>query len=341
MLWRRLLALASAVLLVVGAAWLRAQLFPDETGGLGVDAPRVVCVAELDEACGRLDVPAASVVIEDAAATVAGLAEPRPGIDVWVTVAPWPELAADAREAAGRPALPSATGEVLARSPVLLAARADRLEALEPACDGGAATWRCVGDHAGDPWTDVGGQAAWGRVKVGLDQPSTSAVGLLTLAAATTSWADGAPLDAQLLGDPATFAWLSELAEDSESGGGQSPLERMLLTGGAEYEFTGALESAARPLLRRAPAGGDAITLRRPAPIVTADVVVVGYGAVDAEAVDAFARRIRPALAAGGWRTADDRASEPAAGALPAESGLPSAGVLEELRRTWVEVSGG
>jgi hypothetical protein len=341
MVWRRLLALVSAVLLVVGAVWLRAWLFPDEAGGLGVDAPRIVCVAELDEACGQLDLPAASIRIEDAAATVADLAQADPDIDVWVTVQPWPELAADARAAAGRPPLPSVTSDVVARSPVVLAARSDRLRVLEPACDGGTVTWSCVGDHAGDAWADLGGQAAWGRVEVALDQPATSVTGLLTLAAAATSWADGAPLDDRVLADPAFFAWLSELAEDSDSGGGQSPLERMLVTGGAEHEFTGTLDSFARPLLRRAPAGAEGVALRRPDPVVTADVVVVGYGDVDAAAVAAFADLLRPALTASGWQPATDGATEPAGGALPADDGLPSAGVLEQLRRTWVEVSGG
>lgn len=343
MLWRRLLALVCAVLLVAGAAHLRARLFPDAAGGLGVDAPRIVCVTELAEACGQLDLPAASIVDADAASTVARLADPDPGIDVWVTVAPWPELAADGRAAAGRAALPSTTSAVQARSPLLLAGLADRLAALEPTCEGGAVSWRCVGDHVDDPWAEVGGEAAWGRVRVGLDPPSTSVVGLLTLAAATTSWADGAPLDDRLLGDPATFAWLSDLAQGSEVGGGVGALERMLVFQGTEYAFTGALEATARPLLRRSQAGSPSVTARRGDPVVTADVVVVGYGDVDADGVAAFARQVRPALRGTGWRVAgsDVAASEPAGGALPADDGLPSAGVLEELRRTWVEVSGG
>lgn len=342
MLLRRVLALLVAVGLVVGAVQVRTRLFGPGTADpvAGADV-RLVCLRELADVCTDLAPGDRPPQIEDAATTVARFTQRDPGVDVWLTISPWPEMAANARARAQLPELTAATGDVLARSPVLLAARRDRSAVLEADCPDGEITWRCVGDHADDPWQDLGGQSGWGRVKVGLDQPAERAQGLLTLAQITADWFDGGQLTSQSLGSPEYFAWLSDLGAAVDPAGGQSPLERMLLTGGADYEFTGALESVAVPLLRSAPQRAEGLTLRRLAPEVTADVVAVGYGDVDAAAVDELGARLAAPLRDAGWRVEGGPAPSEAGGAaLPASDGLSSAAVLEVLRQNWIEVAG-
>ncbi len=341
MLLRRLLAVLVAVGLVLAAALIRERLFSGDTGTATAEQVRVVCVEELASVCDTLRTQDSVDAIEDAATTVERFALPDPGVDVWITFDPWPELAAAARARQGLPELDSMSSDVLARSPVLLAARADRLAALEPACPGGELTWRCIGDRAGAPWEDIGGQAAWGDVKVSFNRPAVTAEGLLTLAQVTSGYFDGS-FTSRSLEAPDYFAWLSDLAGEVGGTGGQAPLERMLLTGGADVEFTGVLEGTALPLLRSAPQRGEQIELRALDPGVTADVRVIGYGEAGQRAVADVAERLTAPLADAGWRTADGPApSELEDAAVPDDNGLPSSAALEGLRQTWIEVARG
>jgi hypothetical protein len=340
MLLRRLLALAFAVGLVVGAWQLRARVFD---GGAADAAPanlRVACVRELAQVCEALEVPTPPLV-EEAAATVARFGDPQPPFDVWLTIDPWPTLAANTRARAGQGELPQQASAVLARSPVVLAAHADRVAPMQEAC-GGTLTWRCLAERADEPWADLGGESTWGRVKVGLDRPDERVGGLLALTQATASYFDGAPFNTQSLRSPDYFAWLSDLAAAAvTTSTGQSPMERMLLTGSAEYEFVGVLESGAVSLLRQAPGRAGQIEIQRLEPVVTADVVAVGYGPGAADAVAGVAEQVAEPLAAAGWRVPDAAPpSEVESAALPGDNGLPSPAVLEALQQTWVEVTG-
>src|SRR5690606_32462268 len=116
--------------------------------------------------------------------------------------------------------------------------------------------------------------------------------------------------------------------------------ERMLLTGAAEYEFTGVLESVAVPLLQRAGSRADQIVLRRAEPVITADVVVVGYGPGAQRAVETVAEQVTGPLTESGWRVpgADPLPQLEGAG-LPTGSGLPSAATIEALQQTWQDVA--
>jgi hypothetical protein len=337
---RRLLALVLAVGLVVGAWQVRERVLD---GAAAPDAApddlRVACVRELAQVCEALDAQTPPLV-EEAATTVARFADREPPFDVWLTIDPWPTLAANTRERAGHGALPQHVSAVLARTPVALAAAADRVAPMREAC-GGTVTWRCLAERADTPWVDLGGESTWGRVKVGLDRPGERAGGLLALAQATASYFDGAPFNTQSLGSPDYFAWLSDLA-----GGvvttttGQGPLERMLLTGSSEYEFVAVLESSAVSLLRQAPGRAEGIELQRSEPAVTADVVAVGYGDGAEEATARIAEQVAGPLTDAGWRVpaaAPPPEAEPAE--LPTDNGLASPAVLEALQQTWLEVA--
>ncbi|HSK96374.1 MAG TPA: hypothetical protein VK891_07150 [Euzebyales bacterium] len=342
MLLRRLLALTLAVGLVLGAMQVRERFFGEAgAGALTPSAPddlRVACAIELTAVCAELDL-ATPALVEEAGATVERFGAGELPFDVWLTLDPWPQLAADARTRSGQGELAEARSDVLARSPVVIAALRGRVEVMNDAC-GGAVSWSCLAEHAGTPYADIGGEAAWGRVRVGLDHPAERAGGLLALAQATGSFFEGAAYDTRTLAAADFFAWLSELAAAADSDTQQSPFERMLLTGGADYQFAGVLESVAAPLLARAPGRADDIAVLRPEPVVTADVVAVGYGEQAQAAVDQLAERVAGPLAAQGWRVAGaEMPSELEAVALPDGNGLPSAATLETLRQTWDEVT--
>ena len=341
MLVRRLLAVLVAVGLVFAAVQVRARLFPEASMPAAAADPRVVCVRELAPVCDAItsDTPP---VVEDAATTVERFAEGDPGVDVWLTLVPWPELAAAGRAQGGLPEVAATSSPVLARSPAVVVARRDRLRALEPTCDDGRLTWRCVADAAGTSWADLDGDPTWGRVKVGLDRPERSAEGLLSLSQATSDFFDGEEWTSRSLGSTDYFSWLSELGAAVEQAAGQTPLERMLLTGGAEYEFAGALEATAVPLLRSAPQRAGQLAVRGVGQVVTADVVVVGYGQAGSPAVEAVAAQVEGALADAGWRAgATQPPSESPVPALPDDNGLPSPAALEALRQLWIEVARG
>lgn len=341
MLVRRLIAVLVAVGLVFAATQVRGRLFPEAGTPVAADDLRVVCARELAPACDALTLTTPPVV-EDVATTVDRFAERDPGVDVWLTLTPWPELAAAGRARQGLPDVAATSSPVLGRSPLVVVARQDRLRALEPTCDGGSLTWRCIGDAAGRTWTELGGDPAWGRVKIGLDRPERSAEGLLTLAQATSDYFDGQTWTSRSLGATDYFSWLSGLGAAVEQPTGQTPLERMLLTGGADFEITGALEATAVPLLRSASQRAAALAVRPGGPVVTADVVVVGYGEAGTPAVDAVAAQASDALADTGWRIGGaPPPSETPVPALPDENGLPSAAALEALRQLWIEVARG
>ncbi|HSJ44030.1 MAG TPA: hypothetical protein VK923_05025 [Euzebyales bacterium] len=341
MLVRRLLAVLIAVGLVLAAAAARSRLVGEDAPPVADDDLRVVCVRELAPVCDAVTT-ATPPVVEDAETTAERFAERDPGVDVWLTLAPWPDLAAARRAQGGLPEVAAASSPVLARSPALVVARRDRLRALEPTCDGGGLTWRCLGDAAGRPWADFGGDQAWGRVKVGLDHPERSAEGLLALSQATSDFFDDQEWTSRSLSSTDYFSWLSGLGAAVEQTAGQTPLERMLLTGGADYEFAGALEATAIPLLRSAPQRAAQLMVHAVDPVVTADVVVVGYGEAGTPTVDAVAAQIEGALADAGWRFGGaPPPSESRIPALPGDNGLPSAAALEALRQLWIEVARG
>ena len=341
MLVRRLLAVLVAVGLVLAAVEARSRLVGQDGPPVADGDLRVVCVRELAPVCDAVTT-ATPPVVEDAATTVERFAERDPRVDVWLTLAPWPELAAAGRARGGLPEVAATGSPVLARSPALVVARRDRLRALEPTCDGGGLSWRCVGDAAGRAWADLDGDPAWGRVKVGLDRPERSAEGLLSLSQATSDFFDGQEWTSRSLSSTDYFTWLSGLGAAVEQTAGQTPLERMLLTGGADYEIAGALEATAVPLLRSAPQRAAQLAVRTIEPVVTADVVVVGYGGAGTPAVEAVAAQIEGALADAGWRVGG--APPPSESRIPAlaeDNGLPSAAALEALRQLWIEVARG
>lgn len=149
----RIIALLVAVGMVVGAYTYRSSLAGSDDGpGQATGTPRIVCATELEAACRAMKAKEDLAITVEAAATTAdrltSAAPDAAGIpDAWLVPGPWPTMVDEARRAAGRPPLFAPLGEPVARTVMLLVARAGNAGAGQP-CLTGAATWRCVGDAA-------------------------------------------------------------------------------------------------------------------------------------------------------------------------------------------------
>jgi hypothetical protein len=297
------------------------------------------CITELADICRQLeDVDDVSVRVEDAA-TLAGTDEDF-DIDGWITMAPLAELIDGARERAGRRRA-FAPATVIARSPLVMSVWPDRSAVLAPRCGGELRSWRCVGEAASEPsWAAIGGEVSWGPVKIGMPDPATSALGLLTLSQATVDWFgrdDVSRFDLET--EEAYRRWLAalEAAVRSRSGG---ELEHMLLAPGA-LDVAATTEAAAVSLLARLAAGRSRPDVIYPAPMATADVVLATTaGDRGARLARTLADRLADALAAAGWRVAGRTSTvAPSEPPLPDANGLPAADVMEAIREVWVEVA--
>ena len=333
----RVVALLAAVAMVVGAIAVRGRM--DDRDERRTTALRVVCASELAAVCDRLagDRDRRVELTVEAAATTAGrLARLGPGqgldLDGWLVPAPWPQMVAEERERAGLEGV-LATGEVLARSPVVLAVWPDRAAALRPHCGDQDPGWRCLGDVAGRSWDTLGGPATWGPVKPGHAHPST-ATGIAVLGAATAAFFGRADLSSADLETDEYRAWLLRLEREQPSRP-PSPLEAMVVRGPSAFDAVGTLEAEAGPLLARS-ARPDKPRLLYPSPVATADVVLATAatraGTLLSELVAGDDGR--RALARSGWRVTGEApaAGVPGTPALPPTSGLPAAGVLSALR---------
>jgi hypothetical protein len=349
----RLLALLAAAVMVVGAIVVRGLVDDDgggdSEGGSG-DTVELVCGTDLLAACNLLAEgdggPEVVVTAEDEAVTAQRLADGDPVLDdgtAWLAAGPWPAIAE-----AGGAELPSLSGsETLARSPAVIVARDDRMSALEAAC--GTVTWACIGDGAGADWADLGGEATWGRVEVGL--PSTArGDGSAAVNQAVASRVGRSDFATNDLEDPAVDSWFARLADESGANAtGTTPLARFLSVPGS-LGVVGASEAEAVDALSSAASAGDYVVVA-PEPVVTSDVRLWA-GSDDAlgAALDRLGPdRLASALGRAGWRTAGGAATagadadsmgadlRSAAVALPDGDGLPAPGVVATVNRRWDE----
>lgn len=336
----RLLAVVVAAAMVAGALAARGRL--DEGERRRSTVLRLTCSVELADVCaalGRHGDVRVEPTVEPAGATADRLAAVGPGrpapMDGWLAAGPWARISGDARRRAGLEAL-VAPGPVLARSPVVLAVRSDRVAAMEAACPGRTVGWRCLGDLAGRPWAELGGQPQWGAVRPGYPDPATGA-GLAVLGAATAAWFGRTDLGRADLDEAEYRAWITRLVRSAPSHP-PSPLTTMVVRRSA-FDAVGTTEAEAGPLL----AAGDRPdepALFYPSPVATADVVLGSApgrrGRMLADLVAGPAGR--RALAAGGWRVAG-RAGPPGGPALPPGDTLPPPGLLAALRRVVAEAA--
>jgi len=266
----------------------------------------VVCDPDLRDACTALD-DDVTVRVEDSADTATALVDGSlDDVDGWVTSAAWLEVVQARLEGS------ETSAEALASSEVVVAVDAARADALRALCGDGP-VWRCVGDQAGQPWADLGGDARWGPLRTGLPDADT-AVGLSVLASVATGYFDGTDFarnDFSELG-----GWISRLAAPSESG------DRDLLTTLVRVRGT----FSAGGLIAAQATGRDEVVAVLADPTVPATAVLVDLpGGDDLPDADA----LRDALVAAGWDAGD--------GEAPAEVLKP--GVMAALHTLWKDTT--
>lgn len=306
---RRVLAAVGAVAFVAVAVLVRQAIDDDGDGGgdgRGSAGDLVVCATDLAEACSAPD--DAEVRVEAAATTAAAIqAGDLPEGTVWVTTSAWLEVATSRA--------PGALGEaeLVARSPVVVAVDPLRADAVERLC--GGAVLRCLGDHAGGAWGELGGDARWGPLRTGLPD-ADSATGLALLGAVTSGWFGSTEFAANDFDAGGLAAWLGTLARPS--GSGDPDPAGTLVTRRGQYT------AAATTRARTSRLGPDRVAVLETEPAVAVEVVVVRVGDGRPEGTGT----LREALDAAGWEPVDGPAAP-----------RYKPGVLAALHTLWTEVT--
>lgn len=314
MVAKRLAALVAAVLLIVGAVALRSSLDNGDqsstTSGStvpsGDSSATITCVSDLADLCRSA---AGSITVASALWTdTASAARDGKAPAVWVTFEPLASLAA-----------PGEAGAALAETRLATVVKAERADALSSGCEG-SALWACVGYAAGGAWTDLGGQAGWGRLQVGFGDPSTSALAALGVASAAAGFFGDAAFSSREIEASDDFAgWLSRLARSVPAGAADDPLSFLITRPAVSVVSTTEAAVAAVPSTQVAK-----IAVDYPAPVASVRVVVVTQPG--ASAPESFVRSLTDALTQAGWSTPST-----------ADDGLPSAATTLLLTDSWKE----
>lgn len=313
---KHLAALILAVALVLGAMAARRAI--DDSRSVTVsdsesEPTSLICATELAVVCTSLERDGVRSTVEDPGMTATRLARSS-GIDqtAWLTTAPWRDLVALERDRAGltRSGLSST---VLARSPLVVMAQSERAPVLTARC-GRPLSWDCVGGITAASWSDIGGEAGWGRVKIGIPDARRTTAGLLAIAGATTGRLGRSDIATNDIADDDGFGlFFEQLATSSPL---RSGLVTRFLVAPATFGAVVDLEATARQALDNAADSGS-FSLLDVTPEVTADVVVLGTAPVSRPVLTRALRRA-------GWRAPSDSS-------LPAKNPLPWTGVLEYL----------
>lgn len=342
---KRLLALVAAAAMVVGALAVRGELGGDGGGiALGPGEPlRLLCVPELAAMCEALESEGAEITLREAGEAAAGLAaDSDADYDGWLTLNPWPAMVEETRSRAGLEPLVG-DGEVVGRSPLVMAVWDDRRAVLDRHCRGGL-SWKCVGTNAATVWADLGGETGWGPVKVGFRDPVVSAGGLLVLGQATSDFFGTADFSTRDFEDPKFPTWLADLKNAVPNFGtaATTPLQQMPQRGRGVYDLVGTTEAEAGPSIARAAAGrAEGLELLYPEPLTVAEAVLAPLvPEAEGRLVELVNEHGRNALAESGWRVVEQPLAQglDADLAMPSEANLPSPGALEALRGRWEEI---
>jgi hypothetical protein len=298
---------AAAIAMVVGAVLVRSAIDGDDGGG--DDAVTLICATELADACDVLP-GEVTVRVEDPADTLAAIDAGDLGdaVDGWFTTNAWQEVLASR--------VPDAVGstQLAARTDPVVVADPDRASAVERLC-GDQPVWRCLGDHAGQPWAQLGGDARWGALRAGLPDPD-SATGLAVLATVAAGYFGSTDFATNDFDDGTFASWLGTLA--GSSGPDEDPLGTLVTRRGT-YSVAGGTAARAASITRSIAGLGLA-------PKVGIDAVLLGFA--DRHSMPDV-DPARAALAEAGWTAMTD-GDEPLT--------LLKPGVLAALHTLWTEV---
>lgn len=278
MIGRRAAAVVIAAALIVGAILIRAQLdgsdAADDTDR--ADATTLVCAAELRAVCQQIGELGVDVVTAEAGDTLDRLGAGDDTVGLWLTFAPFPEMAAI-----------DVTTTTLAGSPIVLVADTGTTAAFTDAC-GDEPTIACVAD------LDLG---------VGFAASPDAATGVLGLTQAVAGYAPGGGVPA---GDARFELWLRDLVASV-------PPSR-LTSGtaiGTIQTRPSAMDVAVGPRTLLSPSQEDQFEITYATPMMRADVVLAVAPGVDVPA--GLTDRLVTALTDAGWsrQGADGTIAEP------------------------------
>lgn len=315
---RRLLALAVAALLVVGALLVRSVLGRDDDRSNEESRRVLVCAAELAALCAAPVRGIDEVVVEPAGDTLDRwtTGEAPPVGTIWLTFDPLPDLVAP-RDVARSEAQTAPVGSAR----LAIALPAEHRDVLEAYC-GDQAWWRCIGAAAGRPWSQLGGDASWGTVRPAVGDARRHALALFALAHATAGYLGSTEFRrADWEADPAFLPWLRRLV---------TAVPLSVLSGGTPYATLltrpSALDLAATDdaeVNRRRPPGH--LVIAYPEPLMHVQVVVSTVGG---SAPSGVVEELRDRALDAGWSPSEDGTKEG-----------PSAGTLLALRQLWIEAT--
>jgi len=332
---KRLGAVVLAIVLVAGALYVRNNVIEDDDGDAGTtgttvdepargDATALICITELRDVCTALETghPDLAITIEPAGATLdrlAGLDDPADA-PLWLTIDPYPAMVDVARELRSADPVTAEITVVGASQLGIAFPLSDPSygATLEAHCPD-VALWRCIGDNAGAPWSEIGGAVSWGRLRPSFGDVNGSALGLASLAAAVAGYlGEGEVTRSRWEADASFTAWFRRLSSASENAAmsGGTPLRTMATRPALDIAATAAFEVAAID------AAGSRFELTYPEPQMWVQAVIATPPGVAAP--DGLAADVGASLTTAGWGTPD------AAGGP-----LPNASTLLALRAFW------
>jgi hypothetical protein len=319
---RRALALLAAVAMVVGAVFIRSRIDDDDkTQTVSAKAAAtgpltIVCITELAAECDALKAehPDINTRVEDAAITAQTLASGGEGIDGWLTLEPWPDIA---NQLGTDHVFDTATP--IASSPFVIAMVRQRENVLASNCPDGVVGWKCLGDKVGKPWTSVtGGVPSWGNITVG-NPHLTSATGLLLFGNAVTGYFGRTDISTADFDTDAGFpAWRSRMKNTFMS---SDPFSEFVTQFPAKFSAVGVTSAEEQTEVQTR---ASDVKVDNPSPQATAVVTLapVGSGSrADAIKTLGSSNALQATLAGRGW----------AVGKIPPTTGLPDPGVLVAL----------
>ena len=330
--------------MIVGAVLARQQI--DHRESVAKGPLRLVCVPEVASACQALANEFVAVTIDEPATTAARLssvvAEVTGGVDAWVVPAPWPTTVDAARRRGGLPPLFDSATPPLARSPIQFVAWTDRASALATQCrrarPGASVDGRCLGDVAGLSWPSVGGNAGWGKVKIGIGDPVATGSGSAMLGAMVKSYYGRTNVSrGDLDSDDAFAVWFDRLISSTKARATtDAPLARMLSQGPSASDIVVATEADITAILSANPTRANQVRIIGTDSVVSLLVARIRGSTHRLDA--AQLKTLTDAVRALDWRIDGNRpagASSSAPADLPAGSGLPSDGLLDALTQRW------
>jgi hypothetical protein len=231
---KRVLAFLAAAALIVAALLIRNGL--DDTSASGSDSTdgpsggstTVVCSTQLADVCNGLG-KSYSVTIESAANTLSRLSADGAQLpDAWITLDPFPGMLDTLRTVANLAPLTPEVTAIGADTPVLAVPTA-RNASVAAGC-AGQAVWKCLGGAAGNPWTSLDANAAGGDVLVGITDPATEDLGLITFANAVAGYFGVVQQDNGSFHDPGFTGWLRTFSNNAHVvSAGSTPLGTLLV----------------------------------------------------------------------------------------------------------------